>query len=228
MTTTINKRYGCSHPLTATYAEAALSLQEDGLLTEIRHRAQAAGLPDIHVAAADGRHLQVLAAAMGARKAVEVGTLAGYSGTCLLRGMGPTGVLHTVEADPAHAAVARETFARAGLAAQATLHEGKAGDVLPSLERHGPFDLVFLDADKPGYPDYLAWAAQHLRVGGVVLADNVFVWDNIGAADADLDERARHEANRMRQFNATVVASARFVGTLLPTGEGLALGVKLA
>lgn len=229
MTTTADKRFGCRHPATVGWAVDTLThAAEDGLLQSIRARAAAAGMPDIHVSATDGRHLQVLAAVAGARKAVEVGTLAGYSGVCLLRGMGPTAFLHTLELSPVHARVAQQTFEDAGLANQVRVHVGAAEATLQNLAAQGPFDLVFLDADKPGYPNYLAWASQNLRVGGTVIADNVFVWDNIGAADADLAPAARVEAQRMRAFNQRLVASRHFMGTLLPTGEGLAVGVRTA
>ncbi|MBI5495687.1 MAG: O-methyltransferase [Deltaproteobacteria bacterium] len=224
MTTTANKTYGCDDPTTATYASRLLAL-EDEVLAGIRRRAEAAGLPDIHVSAADGRHLQVLAAAMGARNAVEVGTLAGYSGVCLLRGMAPGGILHTLELDPKHAEVARKTFRLAGLTDRARIHVGPADQTLGQLSSEGPFDLVFLDADKAGYPRYLGWAAEHLRPGGVVLADNVFLWGNVGRTEP-LEGMTSATVGAMRTFNERVVQSERWLGTLLPTGEGLAMGVK--
>ena len=104
----------------------------------------------------------------GARRAVEIGTLGGYSGVSLLRGMDLDGELDTIELEPRHAEVARETFRRAGVAARARVHVGAAAEVLPALVARGPFDFVFIDADKEGYPAYLDWAADNLRPGGVV------------------------------------------------------------
>src|ERR1700687_96505 len=103
----MNKQFGNDDPRMADYI-ARVYQPEDELLREVRTRVAAAGMPGIHVAALDGRHLEVLARASGARRAVEVGTLGGYSGVCLLRGMHPDGVLHTIEIDPHHADVAAE------------------------------------------------------------------------------------------------------------------------
>src|SRR6185312_6614747 len=145
-------------------------------------RSTAAGLPDIQVAALDARHLEVLARASGARRAVEIGTLGGYSGVAILRGLAADGELDTIDSEPRHAEVARESFRRAGFADRARVHVGLALDVLPRLERRGPFDLVFIDADKEGYPRYLDWAAQNLRPGGIVLLDNAFLFGDLPEA----------------------------------------------
>ena len=198
---------------------------EDAMLEGIRARMDAAGLPAIQVGALDGLHLEVLARACGVRKAVEVGTLGGYSGVCLLRGMAPDGVLHTFELDPRHADVARETFRRAGYAERAVVHVGPASEKLTGIEAHGPFDLVFIDADKPGYPGYLTWAEQHLRIGGVVLGDNAFLWGSIVKDSPPAEDAAKVPA--MRAFNERLARGGRFRSTMLPTGEGLALGVKV-
>ena len=166
----------------------------------------------------------MLARAAGARKAVEVGTLGGYSGVALLRGMGPDGELDTIELSERHAEVARESFRRAGVGARARIHVGLAGEVLPKLAARGPFDLVFIDADKEGYPAYLAWAADNLRKGGVVLLDNAFLFGSL--ADAPTGDRAT-EIRAMQSVHETLARSGKFRATVLPTGEGLAFGVRL-
>src|SRR5512138_1477535 len=167
------KAFGQGSEALAAWAESVYR-PEDDVLREIRERSAAAGLPPIEVGRFDGLHLEVLARVGGARKAVEIGTLGGYSGVCLLRGMGERGFLHTFERDPEHAEVARESFVRAGLAGRVEIHVGEAAERLRDVETRGPFDLVFVDADKLGYPSYLAWAEEHLRVGGILLADNTF------------------------------------------------------
>src|SRR5262244_1322274 len=111
----MNKPFGNADPALSEYVTKVYA-PEDDVLAEIRTRSAAAGLPDIQVAALDGRHLEVIARAAGARRAVEIGTLGGYSGVALLRGMGPDGQLDTVEMSPKHAEVARESFRRAGVA----------------------------------------------------------------------------------------------------------------
>jgi caffeoyl-CoA O-methyltransferase len=167
----------------------------------------------------------VLARAAGARRGVEIGTLGGYSGVCLLRGMGEHGRLDTFEKDPCHAEIARETFARAGLAGRARIHVGSALERLPAIEGEGPFDLVFIDADKAGYPAYLAWAEEHLRVGGVVLADNTFAFGHVHEpAWAGEDAAA---VAPLRAFAERLARGGRFRATILPTAEGLSLGVKV-
>lgn len=199
---------------------------EDSFLADVRKRAEAAGLPPIHVGRMDGLHLEVLVRAFGARKTVEIGTLAGYSGVCLARAMGPAGKLYTFEYEPKHAEVARETFRKASVANQIELFVGPAIENLPKIEAQGPFDLVFIDADKVSYPRYLKWAADHLRVGGVVLGDNTFAWGTI-ADDRFDDPETEASARALQAFNRDAAQGGRFRSTILPTGEGLTVAVKI-
>jgi len=219
----VNKPFGNAEPALARYVTERYQ-PEDELLRDVVARQAAAGLPDIQVAALDGLHLEVLARAMGARRAVEIGTLGGYSGVCLLRGMGEAGFLHTFELDPRHADVAAETFARAGVAARVRIHVGAAAERLSAIEAEGPFDLVFIDADKQGYPGYLAWAARHLRPGGVVLGDNAFLF---GELVGEQPPERRPVIEAMHEFHRVLGQSGAFRATVWPTGEGLAMGVKL-
>jgi caffeoyl-CoA O-methyltransferase len=219
------KGFGQGDPALAAWAEA-LHAPEDEVLQDVRARSRAAGLPAIAVGAMDGLHLEVLARAAGARRAVEIGTLAGYSGVCLLRGLGEGGRLDTFEKDPRHAAVAAETFARAGLSARVRIHVGPALERLAAIEADGPFDLVFVDADKGGYPAYLAWAEQHLRVGGLLLADNTFAFGHVHEDPARAGQDAAAVAP-LRAFAERLARGGRFRATILPTAEGLSLGVKV-
>jgi caffeoyl-CoA O-methyltransferase len=173
----------------------------------------------------DGLHLEVLARAIGARRGVEIGTLGGYSGVCLARGMGPQGVLHTFELDPARAELARASFELAGVGGQVRIHVGRALERLRDVVGEGPFDLVFIDADKQGYPAYLAWAEEHLRVGGIVLADNAFAFGHVHET-APSSEDAGAVAP-LRAFAERLARGGRFRATMIPTAEGLALGVKV-
>jgi caffeoyl-CoA O-methyltransferase len=215
-----NKGFGQGDPALARWAEEVFR-PEDDVLREIRERSIQEGLPAIAVGRFDGLHLEVLARAIGALKAVEIGTLGGYSGVCLLRGMGSHGVLHTFEAVQKHAKVAAESFRKAGVASRAHIHVGSAVETLREIEAEAPFDLVFIDADKVGYPAYLAWAADHLREGGVVLADNAFGFGEIHKPGGDEGRAA------LRQFNDTLARGGRFRATMVPTAEGLAMGVKI-
>ena len=218
------KGFGQASPELARWAESVFQ-PEDAVLREIRQRSRRAGLPAIEVGAFDGRHLEVLARAAGARRAVEIGTLGGYSGVCLLRGMGPEGLLHTFEREPRHAEVARESFRRAGMASQVRVHLEPALQGLREIEGEGPFDLVFIDADKAGYPDYLAWAEVHLRLGGVLLADNAFGFGHVHQPGRAGEDRAAVEA--LRRFAERLARGGRFLATMLPTAEGLAVGVRV-
>ncbi|HEU4385710.1 MAG TPA: O-methyltransferase [Anaeromyxobacteraceae bacterium] len=218
------KGFGQGSAELARWAESVFR-PEDQVLREIRERSRAQGLPAIEVGAFDGLHLEAIARATGARLAVEIGTLGGYSGVCLLRGMGPKGFLHTFEREPRHAEVARESFERAGLSRQVRLHLGPALEGLRQVEGQGPFDLVFLDADKRGYPDYLAWAESHLRLGGVLLADNAFGFGHVHE-EAPAGEDPESMAS-LRRFAERLSGGGRFRATMLPTAEGLAFGVKV-
>jgi len=193
---------------------------EDAVLREARERSLKAGLPEIQVGPMDALHLEVIARAAGARKAVEIGTLGGYSGIVLARALGEGGLLHTFELEARHAEVARESFRRAGVLDRVRIHVGSALERLPDCEGDGPFDLVFIDADKESYPAYLDWAARHLRVGGTVLGDNAFAFGELA------DGRGAGPV-AMRRFNEELAKGGRFRATVLPTGEGLAMAVKV-
>lgn len=131
-----------------------------------------AGLPQIQISPVQGKLLQLLAAACNARKILEIGALGGYSGIWLARSLPPGGKLLTLEIDPVHAAVVRRAFERAGVSDRSEVRVGKALDLLPTLESEAPFDLVFIDADKPPYPQYLEWALRLTRPGSIIVADN--------------------------------------------------------
>ena len=131
----------------------------------------AAGLPDIDVSIAQGKFLHLLARAAGARRVLEIGTLGGYSTIWLARAVGVEGQVVSIEIDPHHAVVAERNLDAAGMAAQVSVLVGVAADVLPLLE--GPFDLVFIDADKPSNVIYLREALRLSRPGTVIVVDNV-------------------------------------------------------
>jgi caffeoyl-CoA O-methyltransferase len=219
----MNKQFGNDDDGLASYILGVYD-PEDEVLREIRTRSAREGLPDIQLAALDARHLEVLARAAGARRAVEVGTLGGYSGVSILRGLAPGGVLDTIEMEPRHAAVAEESFRRAGFAGRARVHVGPAADLLPKLSASGPFDLCFIDADKEGYPAYLAWAADNLRPGGLVVLDNVFLFGRL--PEAPEGDRAA-SIRAMQAVHRDLASGAKFRATVLPTGEGLAVGVRV-
>src|SRR3984893_15552679 len=147
----------------------------DSVMQEALATSGAAGLAFIRVAPNEGKLLMLLAQLCGARNILEIGSLGGYSTIWLARGMASGGKLITLEASPIHADVARNNIARAGFADLVEVRVGPALDTLPMLEveGRGPFDLIFIDANKDNYPEYLAWALKLSRVGTLILGDNV-------------------------------------------------------
>ncbi|CAI0693630.1 Putative O-methyltransferase MSMEG_5073 [Serratia entomophila] len=154
------------------YIVDCLVEQDDPLLQALDANS-AAGLPDHDVAPNQGKLLQLFARMVNARRILEIGTLGGYSTIWLARALPPDGTLVTLEANERHAAVARRNVANAGLSAQVALRVGPALLSLPQLQAEAPFDLIFIDADKPGNPDYLQWALRLSRPGTAIVGDNV-------------------------------------------------------
>jgi len=146
-------------------------LLDDPVLSAALADSDAAGLPKIAVSPQQGKFLSLLAAATGARRILEIGTLGGFSTIWLARGAGPDGHVTTLEYDPKHAEVARANLARAGLSDRVEVLVGAALDTLPNVT--GPFDLVFIDADKENNPSYLEWAVKLTHPGSMIVVDNV-------------------------------------------------------
>lgn len=162
---------------------------EEPALAAALQASDAAGLPQIAVSAQQGKFLSLLAGAIQARRVLEIGTLGGFSTIWLARGVGPQGRVVTLEYEPKHAEVARANLQRAGVADRVEVIVGAALDTLPTLTG-GPFDLVFIDADKENYAAYLDWAVRLARPGSVLVLDNVVREGGILDPDCD-DERVR-------------------------------------
>jgi len=160
---------------------------DDPALAAALTASEAAGLPPINVTPAQGKLLYLLARLVGARRILEIGTLGGYSAIWLARALPADGRLITLEADPRHAEVARANIARAGLDGVVEVRLGAALETLPGLaaEGGGPFDLVFIDADKPSNPAYFAWAVDLSRAGGLIVVDNVVRGGAVADAASD-------------------------------------------
>jgi len=187
----------------------------DPVLDAAQRAADTAGLPAISVSAAQGKFLHLLARIRGARRILEIGTLAGYSTIWLARALPPGGQLITLEYDPRHADVARANIARAGLAERVEVRVGRAIEALPDLVVDEPFDLIFIDADKPSTADYFRWALKLSVPGTVIVVDNVVRDGRLVDADGDGDVQG------MRQFLEAAANEARVEGTVLQT-----VGVK--
>jgi len=174
------------------------------------------GMPAIQLGASEAKAVALLLKLALARKVVEVGTLAGYSALVMARALPPDGHLWTIEYDPKHARVARENLAAAGLTGKVTVLVGAGLDVLPALEKEGPFDAVFIDADKLNYDAYGRWAAKNTRSGGLLVGDNAFLFGRL------LDDSP--EGAAMRRFHEE--ARKAFDTVCLPTPDGMLLGVR--
>ncbi|MET3974336.1 O-methyltransferase [Cellulosimicrobium sp. 4261] len=187
---------------------------EDDVLAAASARARDAGLPEIQVSPAQGRLLQLLALTSGARRILEIGTLGGYSTIWLARALPSDGTLVTCEIDPAHAAVARESVSAAGLSDVVDVVVGPAADTLRGLVAGGaaPFDLVFVDADKPSNPVYLDLALQLSRPGTLVVVDNTVR----GGAVADATSTDPNVLG-VREMADRVVADPRLDATAVQT-----------
>ena len=191
-----------------------LLVPPDAALDEALRASAAAGLPPINVTPNLGKLLHLLARLQGARNILEVGTLAGYSTIWLARALPAGGRLITLESEPKHADLARANFARAGLTDVIELRLGRALDTLPQIaaEGRGPFDLIFIDADKPGNADYFEWALKLSRRGSLIIVDNVVRKGAvIDAASAD------PAVQGVRRFNDLLAAEPRVSATEIQT-----------
>jgi predicted O-methyltransferase YrrM len=195
------------------YLDEVLLGQDEALQAALQASA-AAGLPSISVSPAQGKLLNLLARSVGARAILEVGTLGGYSAIWMARALPADGRLITLELDPKHAEVARATLARAGLAPRAEVRVGRALDSLSALagERAGPFDLVFIDADKPNIPEYFGWALRLTRRGSLIIVDNVV------REGAVIDARSSDASVQgVRRLNEMMAAEPRVSATVIQT-----------
>jgi predicted O-methyltransferase YrrM len=187
---------------------------EDRALTAAVEDSERAGLPSIQVAPNQGKLLHLLAKTMGAVQVLEIGTLGGYSTIWLARALPAGGKVITLEAEPKHAEVARANFARAGLSDVIDLRLGKALDTLPKIaaQNLGPFDLFFIDADKPSIPEYFDWALRLSRPGSLILVDNVVRKGAV--ADAGSGDPS---VQGVRRFNEKVAREPRVSATTIQT-----------
>ena len=189
-------------------------LPSDPSLESALETSATAGLPAISVSPNQGKFLQMLAQLMGARSILEIGTLGGYSTIWLARGLRAGGHLITLEVDPKHADVAQLNVSRAGLSDVVELLRGNALEILPRLatERRGPFDFIFIDADKQNIPTYFAWALKLSRPGSLILVDNVVR----GGAVIDADS-SDPSVQGVRRFVELLGAEAGAHGTAIQT-----------
>ncbi|MFG2985764.1 O-methyltransferase [Streptomyces sp. NPDC048258] len=189
-----------------------LLVEEDEVLTVSAADTEAAGLPAHQVAPNQGKLLHLLARIRGARTILEIGTLGGYSTIWLARALPEGGQLVTLEVDERCADVAAANIARAGLEHVVDIRRGRAIDLLPELTDVAPFDLVFIDADKPSNPQYLEWALKLTRSGSVIIGDNV-VRDGAVVDSTSSDPRVQG----VRRFTELIAEHPQLTATALQT-----------
>jgi predicted O-methyltransferase YrrM len=207
-----------------------LFISSDPVLEATLAASAAAGLPSISVSPAEGKLLMLLAQLHGARTILEIGTLGGYSTIWLARALPPGGTLITLEASPKHAEVARANIALANLENVVEVRVGPALETLPILasEARAPFDLIFIDANKDNYPEYLTWALKLSRRGTLIIADNV-IRDGEVLDSATTDPRVEGT----RRFNQELAADPRVTSTIVQTVgrkgyDGIAVAIVVA
>lgn len=177
---------------------------------------EAHGMPAIQVGPSEAKALGLLLRLCGAKRVVEIGTLAGYSTLHMARALPADGRLWSLEIDPKHAAIARRHIEQAGFADRVEIRVGPALSLLDTLAEEGPFDAVFLDADKENYAAYGAWAQEHLRPGGLLLADNAYFFGRL------LDDT--QGARSVRQLHEQ--SALAFDTVCLPTPDGMLIGIR--
>ncbi|MBU9817797.1 O-methyltransferase [Rahnella sp. C60] len=187
-------------------------VQSDPVLEQVLKNNHQAGLPAHDVAPNQGKLLALLAQITGAQKVLEIGTLGAYSTLWLARALPALGKVVTLEADPHHARVAKTNIELAGLQDKITLHVGPAAQTLPGLQAEAPFDLIFIDADKPGNPLYLEWALKLSKPGTLIIGDNVV---REGAVVDPHSDDARVQG--VRRFIEMIEQEPRLSATALQT-----------
>jgi caffeoyl-CoA O-methyltransferase len=200
---------------------------EDEVLKNTIRSTDEAGIPQISVSANQGKFLQVLAMACGAKKILEIGTLAGYSTIWMARALPKDGKLITLEYDEKHARVAQSNLKKAGLDSVVEVRVGKALDLLPVLisEKAGPFDMIFIDADKPPYKEYFELALKLSRKGTLIVADNVIRDGKVLEANP-----ADEMVAGAKRFNEALSKNTAVTATIIQTvgskeHDGMALAV---
>jgi caffeoyl-CoA O-methyltransferase len=200
---------------------------EDNELNATQKSIEEGNIPQISVSPVQGKFLHMLAMIGNAKRILEIGTLAGYSTIWLARALPEDGRLITLELDPKHAAVAKKNIEYAGLSSRVDIRIGKALDLLPQLKSEGtaPFDLIFIDADKPPYAEYFEWALQLSRPGTLIVADNVVREGKV------LKENSTEDAvSGAQRFNKILAANRSVTATIIQTiggkdHDGMALAV---
>lgn len=189
----------------------------------IRRVSEDHGMPQVHIRPEEGHLLNLLLRMVGARRVIEIGTLAGYSGTWIARALPADGQLITLELSGEHVRVAQSMFEQTGVADRVEVRQGRALDLLAGLPVDEPYDAVFMDADRPNYPAFLEWALEHVRPGGLIMAHNGFMRGRI----LDITEHHNPNVAGLLAFRERLATDPRVQSTIIPIGDGLAVGLRI-
>jgi caffeoyl-CoA O-methyltransferase len=213
------------NPEVAAYVADHTAPPDDVLSALIERTREVTGDRAImQVSPSQGALLTLLTRVVGAKRALEIGTFTGYSSICIARGLTEGGHLMCCDVSEEYTSIARQAWVDASVDDRIELRIAPALETIAALPADSEFDLVFIDADKEGYPAYLDWATDNLRPGGIVLLDNAFLFGTL-AEPATGDRAAQIRA--MQSVHEMLGRSGRFRATVLPTGEGLAFGVRI-
>ncbi|MCB9852642.1 MAG: class I SAM-dependent methyltransferase [Phycisphaerales bacterium] len=201
---------------------AERTIREDAFLAELKEAAAAADIPQIWIAPEQAALMRILLQIAGAKRVVEVGTLAGYSAIAMARALPPTGRVKTIEISEKHAEFARTWIAKSNVAEKIDVTVGAGMDVLPTLATDSA-DAIFLDADKSSYPEYLAESIRIVRRGGLIMVDNALAFGQL-FDQAPTDP----EVPAVKAFNEIIASDARLESVIVPIGDGLWVGVNRA
>jgi predicted O-methyltransferase YrrM len=196
---------------------------EDAFLRQLLVDADAAGIPPISIAPEQTAFLQVLLRSIGARRVLEIGSLAGYSAIAMARALPPDGSMVCCEINADWADFIRGKAHEAGLGSVITVVTGPALDTIRSLDATEPFDAVFIDADKPNYVRYVDAVLPHLRTGGLIIGDNALAWGEVANAHSTFEPE---NVAGIRDFNRHMAEHPALQCTLVPLGDGMTIGIK--
>ena len=198
--------------------------QEDELLKKIKQATEREGVERMQISPHEGRILQFLVQISKSKKVVEVGTLYAYSALHIARSLPEEGQLFTLDISSERHKKAQEILKNSPDFKKINWISGRALDTLKSIESQSPFDMIFIDADKEAYGEYLHWAEKHLKRGGLLVADNTFLFGAVyGESDRSPEKKTMET---MKDFNSRLSNSAYWEGALIPTAEGLTVGIK--
>ncbi len=180
----------------------------------------------IQISAEEGKLLSLFIKIHKVKSIVEIGTLYGYSSICMAKALPERGHIYTIENNPEHLSIAKKNFSAFNLSNKITLIEGNALEKLNELSAKAPFDMIFIDADKGGYPKYLDWAELYIKQDGLIVADNTLLFNTV-FLESPPKEVSEKSWQAMREFNRRLSDEEKYYSMLIPTDEGMTVALKL-